>query len=211
MTEFLLILFDLIGTVAFAISGALVGVGKKMDLFGTLVLAVSTACGGGVIRDMVVGNIPPNMFRNPLYVSIAAVVAVIVFFLCYWHRKMPKWAGPLYDRMLFWFDTLGLAAFTVDGSMVGISCGYEINGFLLVFLGFLTAVGGGTLRDVLAGRIPDIFLKHIYAVAAIAGGILLVLTLPLGERTAMILGFSLVIALRCLAAHYRWNLPRIRG
>ncbi len=93
MTEFLLILFDLIGTVAFAISGALVGVGKKMDLFGTIVLAVSTACGGGVIRDMVVGNIPPNMFRNPLYVSIAAVVAVIVFFLCYWHRKMPKWAA----------------------------------------------------------------------------------------------------------------------
>ena len=210
MTEFLLILFDLIGTVAFAISGALVGVGKKMDLFGTIVLAVSTACGGGVIRDMVVGNIPPNMFRNPLYVSIAAVVAVIVFFLCYWHRKMPKLAGPLYDRMLFCFDTLGLAAFTVDGIMVGISCGYESNAFLLVFLGFLTAVGGGTLRDVLAGRIPDIFLKHIYAVAAIAGGILLVLTLPLGERTAMILGFSLVIALRCLAAHYRWNLPRIR-
>ena len=192
MTEFLLILFDLIGTVAFAISGALVGVGKKMDLFGTIVLAVSTACGGGVIRDIVVGNIPPNMFRNPLYVSIAAVVAVIVFFLCYWHRKMPKWAGPLYDRMLFWFDTLGLAAFTVDGIMVGISCGYESNAFLLAFLGFLTAVGGGTLRDVLAGRI------------------LLVLTLPLGERTAMILGFSLVIALRCLAAHYRWNLPRIR-
>mgnify|MGYP002540310551 CR=1 FL=1 len=125
MTEFLLILFDLIGTVAFAISGALVGVGKKMDLFGTIVLAVSTACGGGVIRDMVVGNIPPNMFRNPLYVSIAAVVAVIVFFLCYWHRKMPKWAGPLYDRMLFWFDTLGLAAFTVDGIMVGIMAGYN--------------------------------------------------------------------------------------
>ena len=146
MTEFLLILFDLIGTVAFAISGALVGVGKKMDLFGTIVLAVSTACGGGVIRDMVVGNIPPNMFRNPLYVSIAAVVAVIVFFLCYWHRKMPKWAGPLYDRMLFWFDTLGLAAFTVDGIMVGISCGYESNAFLLVFLGFLTAVRGRTLR-----------------------------------------------------------------
>ena len=82
--------------------------------------------------------------------------------------------------------------------------------FLLVFLGFLTAVGGGTLRDVLAGRIPDIFLKHVYAVAAIAGGLLLTLTRPLGDKPSMILGFSLVIALRCLAAHYRWNLPRIR-
>ena len=210
MTESLVILFDLIGTIAFAISGALIGVEKKMDLFGIIVLAVTTACGGGVMRDLVVGNIQPNMFRNPLYVSIAAVVAVIVFILCYLHKKMPKWAGPVYDRMLFWFDTLGLAAFTVDGVMVGIRCGYGDNVFLLVFLGFLTAVGGGTLRDVLAGRIPDIFLKHVYAVAAIAGGLLLTLTRPLGDKPSMILGFSLVIALRCLAAHYRWNLPRIR-
>ena len=210
MTEVLVIFFDLIGTIAFAISGALVGVNRRMDLFGIIVLAVCTACGGGMIRDITVGNIPPNMFRNPLYVGIAAGVAVVVFILFYSHAKMPRCMAPVYDKMLFWFDTLGLAAFTVDGIMVGISCGYESNAFLLVFLGFLTAGGGGTLRDVLAGRIPDIFLKHIYAVAAIAGGILLVLTLPLGERTAMILGFSLVIALRCLAAHYRWNLPRIR-
>ena len=210
MTEVLILIFDLVGTIAFAISGALVGVGKRMDLFGTIVLAICTATGGGVLRDLMVGNIPPYMFRNPLFVGIAALVALVVFFLVYLHTKMPKILSTVYDKMLFWFDTLGLAAFTVDGIMVGISCGYEINGFFLVFLGFLTAVGGGTLRDVLAGRIPDFFLKHIYAVAAIAGGILLVLTLPLGERTAMILGFSLVIALRCLAAHYRWNLPRIR-
>ena len=75
----------------------------------------------------------------------------------------------------------------------------------------LTAVGGGTLRDVLASRIPDIFLKHVYAVAAIAGGILMVLSLGFGERASMLLGFCLVIALRCLAARFRWNLPRIRG
>ena len=211
MTEALIVFFDLIGTIAFAISGALIGISKKMDLFGTLVLAITTACGGGCLRDVIVGSVPPAMCRNPVYVVIAAVVATIVFLLVFFHTHMPRMLAPLYDKMLFWFDTLGLAAFTVDGIMVGISCGYESNAFLLVFLGFLTAVGGGTLRDVLAGRIPDIFLKHIYAVAAIAGGILLVLTLPLGERTAMILGFSLVIALRCLAAHYRWNLPRIRG
>ena len=210
MTEVLVALFDLIGTIAFAISGALVGVDKKMDLFGIIVLAVSTACGGGMIRDITVGSIPPNMFKNPLYVGIAAVVAVIVFVLFYLHTHMPKAIAPLYDKMIFWFDTLGLAAFTVDGIMVGIRCGYGDRPFLLVFLGFLTAVGGGTLRDVLAGRIPDIFLKHIYAVAAIAGGVLLILTRGLGDRIAMLLCFSLVIALRCLAAHYRWNLPRIR-
>ena len=211
MTEFLLILFDLIGTVAFAISGALVGVGKKMDLFGTIVLAVSTACGGGVIRDMVVGNIPPNMFRNPLYVSIAAVVAVIVFFLCYWHRKMPKWAGPLYDRMLFWFDTLGLAAFTVDGVMAGVRAGYPDNYFLICFLGFITAVGGGALRDIMACQMPDIFRKHIYAVAAIAGAIVLAMLYRFTgmENLAMVSGFLLVLVLRKLAAHFLWNLPKV--
>ena len=195
---------------AFAISGALIGISKKMDLFGTLVLAITTACGGGCLRDVIVGSVPPAMCRNPVYVVIAAVVATIVFLLVFFHTHMPKVLAPLYDKMLFWFDTLGLAAFTVDGVMVGIQCGYGDNVFLLVFLGFLTAVGGGTLRDVLAGRIPDIFLKHVYAVAAIAGGLLLTLTRPLGDKPSMILGFSLVIALRCLAAHYRWNLPRIR-
>ena len=181
-----------------------------MDLFGTIVLAICTATGGGVLRDLMVGNIPPYMFRNPLFVGIAALVALVVFFLVYLHTKMPKILSTVYDKMLFWFDTLGLAAFTVDGVMVGIRKGYEDNVFLLVFLGFLTAVGGGTLRDVLAGRIPDIFLKHIYAVAAIAGGVTLTLTRFLGARISMILGFGVVIALRCLAAHYRWNLPRIK-
>ena len=210
MTEVLLLIFDLIGTIAFAISGALVGVGKRMDLFGTIVLAICTATGGGVLRDLMVGNIPPYMFRNPLFVGIAALVALVVFFLVYLHTKMPKILSTVYDKMLFWFDTLGLAAFTVDGVMVGIRKGYEHNVFLLVFLGFLTPVGGGTLRDVLAGRIPDIFLKHIYAVAAIAGGVTLTLTRFLGARISMILGFGVVIALRCLSVHYRWNLPRIK-
>lgn len=210
MTEALIVFFDLIGTIAFAISGALIGISKKMDLFGTLVLAITTACGGGCLRDIIVGSVPPAMCRNPVYVVIAAVVATIVFLLVFFHTHMPRMLAPLYDKMLFWFDTLGLAAFTVDGVMVGIQCGYGDNVFLLVFLGFLTAVGGGTLRDVLAGRIPDIFLKHVYAVAAIAGGLLLTLSRPLGDKPSMILGFSLVIALRCLAAHYRWNLPRIR-
>lgn len=210
MTEQLVLFFDFLGTVAFAISGALIGVNKKMDLFGIIVLACTTACGGGVIRDIVVGNIPPNMFRDPTYVGIATVVAVVVFILVYVHAKMPQKLTPLYDKMLFWFDTLGLAAFTVDGVMVGVNCGYGDNLFLLVFLGFLTAVGGGTLRDMLAGRIPDIFIKHIYAVAAIAGGLAMTLTRGLGDKISMVLGFCLVITLRCLAAHYRWNLPRIR-
>ena len=170
----MLFLFDLIGTIAFAISGAFVGIRKGMDIFGVNVLAVTTACGGGLMRDLIIGSIPPQMFRNPFFVMVAIVVANVVFLLMYLHRHMPRKVAPLYDKLLFWFDSLGLAAFTVDGVMAGIAMGYGDNEFLICFLGFMTAVGGGALRDVLAGQTPDIFRKHVYAVAAIAGAVLMV-------------------------------------
>ena len=207
----LLFLFDLIGTIAFAISGAFVGIRKGMDIFGVNVLAVTTACGGGLMRDLIIGSIPPQMFRNPFFVMVAIVVANVVFLLMYLHRHMPRKVAPLYDKLLFWFDSLGLAAFTVDGVMAGIAMGYGDNEFLICFLGFMTAVGGGALRDVLAGQTPDIFRKHVYAVAAIAGAVLMVALLRLfeSEQIAMLGGFLLVPVLRFLAAHFRWNLPKV--
>ena len=208
----LLFFFDLIGTIAFSISGAFVAIRKGMDIFGVNVLAVTTACGGGMMRDLIIGSIPPQMFRNPFFVMVAIGVANVVFLLMYLHRHMPRRVAPLYDKMLFWFDTLGLAAFMVDGVMAGIAVGYGDNEFLICFLGFMTAVGGGALRDVLAGQTPDIFRKHIYAVAAIAGAMLMVALLRLldSQRIAMIGGFLLVLVLRFLAAHFRWNLPKVK-
>lgn len=208
----MLFLFDLIGTIAFAISGAFVGIRKGMDIFGVNVLAVTTACGGGLMRDLIIGSIPPQMFRNPFFVMVAIVVANVVFLLMYLHRHMPRKVAPLYDKLLFWFDSLGLAAFTVDGVMAGIAMGFGDNEFLICFLGFMTAVGGGALRDVLAGQTPDIFRKHVYAVAAIAGAVLMVALLRLfgSEQIAMLGGFLLVPVLRFLAAHFRWNLPKVK-
>lgn len=208
----MLFLFDLIGTIAFAISGAFVGIRKGMDIFGVNVLAVTTACGGGLMRDLIIGSIPPQMFRNPFLVMVAIVVANVVFLLVYLHRHMPRKVASLYDKLLFWFDSLGLAAFTVDGVMAGIAMGYGDNEFLICFLGFMTAVGGGALRDVLAGQTPDIFRKHVYAVAAIAGAVLMVALLRLfgSEQIAMLGGFLLVPVLRFLAAHFRWNLPKVK-
>lgn len=208
----LLFLLDLVGTIAFAISGALVAIRKGMDVFGVNVLAVTTACGGGLMRDLIIGSIPPQMFRNPFFVVIAFGVANVVFLLMALHRHMPRKVAPIYDQLLFWFDSLGLAAFTVDGVMAGIAIGYGDNEFLICFLGLMTAVGGGALRDVLASQMPDIFRKHIYAVAAIAGAIVMVLLLRVGgsQKIAMIGGFLLVLVLRKLAAHFRWNLPKVK-
>ena len=152
------------------------------------------------------------MFRNPFFVMVAIVVANVVFLLMYLHRHMPRKVVPLYDKLLFWFDSLGLAAFTVDGVMAGIAMGYGDNVFLICFLGFLTAVGGGALRDVLAGQTPDIFRKHIYAVAAIAGAVLMAGLLRLigSQQIAMVGGFLLVPVLRYLAARFLWNLPKVK-
>ena len=143
---------------------------------------------------------------------VAVVVANVVFLLMYLHRHMPRKVAPLYDKLLFWFDSLGLAAFTVDGVMAGIAIGHGDNEFLICFLGFMTAVGGGALRDLLANQMPDIFRKHIYAVAAIAGAVLMVVLLRLfgSQRIAMISGFLLVLLLRFLAARFLWNLPKVK-
>ena len=207
LTDFI----SLIGTLAFATSGAFVGIHKGMDIFGINVLAITTACGGGLLRDLIVGDTPPAMFQNPLYVGVAALVANAIFLLLSFHQSMPKKLVPWYETLLFWFDTLGLGAFTLTGVLVGKRAGYGDNLFLLVFLGFLTGVGGGALRDILANQMPDIFVKHIYALASIAGGLVMSLLLARGvpEKISLLTGFATVVLLRCLASHYRWNLPNI--
>lgn len=212
MSVLLLAIFDFIGTVAFAISGAITGIQKKMDIFGVNILAIMTACGGGLTRDIVMGNFPPKMFINPFYVLVAAIVANIVFFIMFFHKGVPEKFTGAFDKGLFISDTLGLAAFMVDGVMIGANFGYEDDLFLLVFLGFITGVGGGVLRDVLSIQMPAIFVKHVYALPVIIGGIVMVSMHEIMHtwNIAMISSFTLVILLRVMARHYLWNLPKVQ-
>ncbi len=212
MSVLLLAIFDFIGTVAFAISGAITGIQKKMDIFGVNILAIMTACGGGLTRDIVMGNFPPKMFINPFYVLVAAIVANIVFFIMFFHKGVPEKFTGAFDKGLFISDTLGLAAFMVDGVMIGANFGYEDDLFLLVFLGFITGVGGGVLRDVLSIQMPAIFVKHVYALPVIIGGIVMVTMHEIMHtwNIAMISSFALVILLRVMARHYLWNLPKVQ-
>ena len=163
------------------------------------------------MRDIVMGDFPPKMFVNPFYVAVAAIVANIVFVIMYFHRPIPQKFAGLYDKGLFIFDTLGLAAFMVDGVMIGANFGYEDDLFFLVFLGFITGVGGGVLRDVLSIQMPAIFVKHVYALPVIIGGILMVIMHEItgGWQAAMICSFALVLLLRIMARHFLWNLPKV--
>ena len=166
---------EMAGTVAFAASGAMVGVERNMDIFGVSVLGVVTAVGGGMIRDIVLGIIPPNVFTNPVYALVATITSCVVFLVFYWKRQLLEGHMRLtYDRVMLVMDSIGLGIFTVVGVNTGIRSGYMDNVFLLVFLGTITGVGGGLMRDMMAGVPPYIFVKHIYACASIVGAVVCV-------------------------------------
>ena len=157
-------IFELLGTVAFAVSGAMEGVRHRMDLFGVTLLGLVTAIGGGVLRDLVIGQIPPKVFRDSRCAVLAILVALAVFIILkLTQERKPRALARLRDRLYFLSDTLGLAAFTVLGIE---SAGPGRNTGLLLFVGMITGVGGGVLRDILAGSVPSILRKHIYAVGS---------------------------------------------
>lgn len=207
--DILLFIFELLGTLAFAISGAMTGLKKKMDLFGVCILGLTTAVGGGIIRDVTLGNTPPATFRDPSYALVALAASLVLFLSRVRHLLQRN--QQFYDLALFLMDTAGLGIFTVSGIRVAQRCVAEPSVFLLVFVGVITGVGGGVLRDVLAGDTPYIFIKHVYASASLLGALVCsLLWQVLGELPAMLLGAGVVFLIRGLSAHYRWNLPHPR-
>ena len=209
MTLSFLLVLELLGTIAFSVSGAAIGLRKNMDIFGVVILGLCTAVGGGVFRDLILGITPPNTFREPIYALLAIITAIIAF-LPFVRRLFAK-QKRLADLLLLLMDSVGLGIFTVVG--VGVAYHYPCNHglFLMCFVGVITGVGGGILRDVLAGMMPYVFVKHFYACASLIGSLVCTLLWkPLGETWAMLIGAVLVIVLRLLAAKYRWSLPKAR-
>ncbi|MBQ1310436.1 MAG: trimeric intracellular cation channel family protein [Blautia sp.] len=201
--------FEMIGTVAFAISGAMVGIEKKMDIFGVAILGLTTAVGGGILRDLILGITPPAAFRQPMFALTAIVVSILVFLP--YLRKVAEHNQRKYDLMLLIMDSIGLGLFTVTGIQIAKTQSIGMNDFLITFVGVLTGVGGGILRDVFAGNMPHVFVKHFYACASILGAWTCVLLWRFtGEFLAMLAGAAVTFVLRILAAHYRWSLPRAR-
>lgn len=204
-------IMEMLGTIAFAASGAMVGVRKRMDIFGVCVLGFVTAVGGGMVRDVILGITPPNVFRNPSYALVAVTTSLIVFTVVYVKRDvMDGRFKNIYDKSMLIMDTIGLAIFTVVGVNIGIQQGYIEKIFLLAFVGTITGVGGGLMRDVMAGEPPYIFVKHIYASASVVGSIVCVYMYRIfGAVESMILACAAILIIRYLAAKYHWNLPHI--
>ena len=211
-SDYVIFIMEILGTISFASSGAMLAIQRRMDIFGVTILGVTTAVGGGVIRDLILGINPPSMFRDYKYALIAIITSLIIFIVM--HLRSQIFTGNFmiwYDKIINFFDTLGLGIFTVVGMNTAIKAGYSKNQFLLCFVGVITGVGGGLLRDIMAGTMPYIFVKHVYAVASLAGALVfLFFYLNVPKIAAMLLGAGTVITIRLLAAHYRWNLPRIQ-
>ncbi len=210
--EHVIALIEYIGIIAFAISGVMVAIECRMDAFGVLVQGSVTAMGGGLIRDVILGLNPPMLFRNPSYIAVACGMSLVMFIFAWRGGRMyTRVYRERSMRVLDLLDALGLGTFTAVGAQTAITAGYIGNPFLLIFVGVLTGVGGGILRDVFAMRVPAVFTKRVYAVAAIVGGIVYVTLYPtLHSLGATIACTATVLAIRLLASRYRWDLPVVR-
>ncbi len=203
----ILLALEIIGTIAFAVSGAIVGIQKRMDIFGVCILGLTTAVGGGILRDLILNITPPAAFRMPVFAVIAIAVSIVIFIRPI-HASIER-KGTVYEKLLLVMDSIGLGLFTVIGVQVAKASGPQTHLFLETFVGVLTGVGGGLMRDVFAGKTPSIFVKQFYACASIIGAWGCALLWPyLGENASMFAGAALIVLLRLLAAHYRWSLPK---
>lgn len=199
--DFLLLVVDLIGTFVFAVEGALAGINAELDVFGLLVLSFVTALGGGTIRDLLIGAIPPNSIRDWRYGATAFSGGIAVFFFQPLFQRVPP-------HLMVTLDAAGLALFAVAG--VGKALEFGITPLIAIMMGAVTGAGGGTVRDVLLAQVPGVLNSDVYAAAALAGATVVVIGIAakIPRGWAMSLGAAVCFVLRMVAAWRHWNLPK---
>ncbi|MBC9796571.1 trimeric intracellular cation channel family protein [Sinomicrobium weinanense] len=195
------LIIDLLGLVAFAISGVLAALHKRLDIFGVFIIAFVTAVGGGTIRDILIGINPVTWLQNNVYMYtiIITVILALIF------REKLKYLRT----SLFLFDTIGIGLYTLIGVEKGVAA--DLSAVMCIALGTITACFGGVIRDILCNDIPVIFHKEIYATACVAGGgvYFLLKLLPIPEDAVFILSIIIVITIRLLAVKFKLALPSI--
>jgi uncharacterized membrane protein YeiH len=191
---------DLVGTALFAAEGASVAAQARLDLLGMLVLAFVTALGGGIVRDLLIGDIPPGAIRNWHYATVALAAGGMVFLLHTFIPGMNHW-------LVTTLDAAGLSFFAISGATKALD--FKLNPLLATMMGGITGVGGGTIRDLLIGQVPKVLRADIYAAAALFGAAITVLCLrcKVSPVIASSTGIAGCFALRMLAVYHHWNLP----
>ncbi len=199
---------ELIGIVAFAITGVFVGIEYELDIFGILVVAFCSALAGGIMRDLVVDRVPPMCFTHPEYiftVIIAVLVALIIFKVL--DKRLTKNSIKKMRRLVDILDAIGLGFFAVSGCKIAIEQGYGDNFGLMVFVGTISAIGGGVIRDLLAGRKPIVMRKEVYALAAITGSVIFYfLQSRVHQNIALYVSAGFITIFRIIASWSRINI-----
>ncbi len=194
--------FDLAATLVFAVEGAAVGTAARLDIFGVAAVACVTAMGGGVMRDVLIGASPPAALKDPLYIPLAVAAGIATFVFYQPAGQIPSW-------LVTGLDAAGLGLFCAAGALKTLD--YGLIPVSAAFMGTLTAVGGGVLRDVLLSRIPAVLRIDVYAVAALLGATVVVIGVRRGlpKTVVMLAGGTACFVLRVLAAWQHWQLPKI--
>lgn len=207
-------IIESIGVVAFSVSGAMVAIRRKTDLFGVILLAIITTLGGGLTRDVIFSFTPPAFFNSKEYLLLSVIVSVIVFLFARKFSNTYLQNEARIEHINDIFDALGLGIFAVMGVKVAFEQGYEDNALISITCGAITCICGGMLRDVLTNSTPFVLVKRIYAIAAIAGSSTYYLlyiyseSIGLEDSLAMILGLAVTFILRVLAMAFKWNMPK---
>ena len=196
-------MLDLVGIFVFAISGALVGVRRGLDVFGVLVLAGVTGLGGGFLRDVLIGDIPPAALADWRYLLVPVAAGLITFVF---HPAVGR-----VERLVTIFDAFGLALFCVTGALKALE--YGLSPVPAALMGLVTAIGGGIARDLLANRVPEVFRGELYAIPALAGSVVVVVLDGLGQRTLVVAlaGAGVCLTWRLLALWLHWRAPLPTG
>lgn len=198
----LLVTLDLVGTFVFALSGAVVGVRHRLDLFGIMILSLAASTAGGVARDVLIGDLPPAAISNWRYIAAAFLAGLITF---RWYPHILRLRSPVLV-----LDAAGLAIFAVSGSIKALT--FDLNATSAIVLGVLTGIGGGMVRDLLIKDVPIVFRSEFYAMAALAGAIVVVAGDRIGLPTVLFAtaGGALCFGLRIMAIRRAWGLPVAR-
>jgi uncharacterized membrane protein YeiH len=206
------LVLEMIGVVAFAVSGAAAAIDKNTDIFGVMFLGITTALGGGVFRDVMLGYLPPRMFEDYSYVAAAIIASLLVFAAARIWRESYFSHRDSIDAAVNVFDAIGLGVFTISGMNLAIAHDGITNPLLVIVLGMATGIGGGMIRDTLIGEIPFVLRKRVYAVASLAGGCVyyLMYMWRAGSVASALTGISTVFIIRMLATAFKWSLPKIR-
>lgn len=201
-TNRILLAADMAGTLVFAVEGALAG-GGQLDLLGLFVLAFATALGGGIIRDLLIGDVPPAALKSWHYAAVAFAGGAIYFFLHEFVEIIPP-------SLLMILDAAGLSIFAIAGTEKALL--FKMHPFIAVLLGTITGCGGGTIRDVFLAQIPHVLQADVYASAAIAGSVVMIAghKLRLPPVLAALLGGLVCFTLRVVSVWYHWNLPKVQ-